>query len=451
MRHEPLDTNGGNNLSIPDNIQTLWARLEHTQQAVEDRDHHVHSLNTQLNEILQALTALQRSHQLLQDAVRLNNQEVDEEIATLRSQLDFLRGERHSTPTLSAIFATADPNQQSPPILASPTPQVATIPNPIVSNTSEPNLKPAKPDAWDGTERDAKPFRNRVLNYLGSFSGTALSKQVVFVLSLTTHAKSQSWTNTRQDWLANSPARLPPTIPELLEDFVREFGDRNAAVSAQHWIDTTFQGRRTVAQFNNDWLAKVDEAGYTDTLPLVSRYLGHLNKTVQDAILALDTMPSGLDAMMSAALDREAHLIRKAGLMPVMRSFQGFSTPQRPTSSTPTNNPSTHPSTTPTGTTSRFGNLASLAPPKIPKELTDADLIAVMTKPFTSTKGNDSLRAKMLSNKVCLVCRWHKSHATGCPRGTGHARGTDTTTSHQTAFVEEVKEEEGTDFLHGGL
>ena len=270
---------------------------------------------------------------------------------------------------------------------------------------------------WDGTDRDAKPFRNRVLNYFGSFSGTAFSKQVVFVLSLTTHAKSQSWTNTRQDWLANNPAQLLPTIPELLEDFVREFGDQNAAISAQHWIDTMFQGRRTVAQFNNDWLAKVDEAGYTDTLPLVSHYLGHLNKTVQDAILDLDSMPSGLDVMMSAALDCEAHLIQKAGLVPIMRSFQGFSMTPRPTSSTPSN-PPTHPSTT--GTTSRFGNLASLAPPKIPKELMDMDLIAIMTKPFTSTKGNDTLRAKMLSNKVCLVCCWHKSHATGCPRGTEH-------------------------------
>ena len=114
----------------------------------------------------------------------------------------------------------------------------------------------------------------------------------------------------------------------------------------------TFQGWRTVAQFNNDWLAKVDEAGYTDTLPLVSRYLGHLNKMVQDAILALDTMPLGLDTMMSAMLDREAHLIWKAGLLPVMHSFQGFSTPQRPTSSTPMNNPPTHPSTMPTSTTS---------------------------------------------------------------------------------------------------
>jgi len=79
-------------------------------------------------------------------------------------------------------------------------------------------------------------------------------------------------------------------------------------------------------QFNNDWLAKVDEAGYTDILPLVSHYLGHLNKTVQDANLALDSMPSGLDAMMSAVLDHEAHLIRKAGLVPIMHSFQGFST-----------------------------------------------------------------------------------------------------------------------------
>ena len=256
----------------------------------------------------------------------INDQEVDEEIATLRSQLDFMRDKHPPTPNLS-IFATADANQP-PSLPTSPHLQVAAIPNPTVSSTAKPNLKPVKPDAWDGTDRDAKPFRNRVLNYLGSFSGTAFSKQVVFVLSLTTHVKLQSWTNTHQDWLTNNPSRLPLTIAGLLEDFIREFGDRNTAISAQHWIDTTFQGRRSVAQFNNDWLAKVDGAGYTDTLPLVSRYLGHLNKMVQDAILALNTMPSNLDAMMSAALDHEAHLIRRAGLVPVMRSFQGFSTPQ---------------------------------------------------------------------------------------------------------------------------
>ena len=184
----------------------------------------------------------------------------------------------------------------------------------------------------------------------------------MFVLSLTTHAKSQSWTNTRQDWLANAPNRLPTTIASLLDDFVREFGDRNAAISAQHWLDTTWQGRRSVTQFNNDWLAKVEEAGYTDTLPLVSRYLGHLNKGVQDAILALDTMPMGLDRMMSAALDREAHLIQKAGLVPVMRGFQGISTSQRTNLTTSTSSPTnTNPNST-TTTPPRFG---VLAPPQI--------------------------------------------------------------------------------------
>ena len=133
--------------------------------------------------------------------------------------------------------------------------------------------------------------------------------------------------NTCQDWLANNPARLPPTIMMLLDDFIREFGDRNTAISAQHWLDTTSQGRRSVAQFNNDWLAKVEEAGYTDTLPLVSRYLGHLCKPVQEVILALDMMPIGLDKTMSTALDQEANLICKAGLILVMRSFHGISSP----------------------------------------------------------------------------------------------------------------------------
>jgi len=44
------------------------------------------------------------------------------------------------------------------------------------------------------------------------------------------------------------------------------------------------------------------------------------------------------------------------------------------------------------------------------------DLVAVMMKLFTSTKGTDALWTKMTINKICLVCQWHKSHATGCPR-----------------------------------
>jgi len=189
----------------------------------------------------------------------------------------------------------------------------------------------------------------------------------------------------------NSPDCLPSNIPALLENFVWEFGDRNATISTQHWIDTTFQGRRSVAQFNNNWLAKVDKAGYTDTLPLVSYYLGHLNKVVQDAILALNTMPLGLEMTISAALDRKAHLIRKAGLVPVIPSFQGIPPSQCMIPSTPMTSPTHQSTSTPTSSTSWFANLTSLAPLKIPKELTDSDLIAVMMEPFTSTKGNDAL------------------------------------------------------------
>jgi len=59
MFHEPLNTNGGNQLSIPGNIQALWTQMKHTQQAVEDCNCHIHTLNTQLNELLQAFTTLQ--------------------------------------------------------------------------------------------------------------------------------------------------------------------------------------------------------------------------------------------------------------------------------------------------------------------------------------------------------------------------------------------------------
>jgi len=103
------------------------------------------------------------------------------------------------------------------------------------------------------------------------------------------------------------------------------------------------------------------------------------------------------------------------------------------------------------GSTSQFGNLASLAPPRIPKEVMDTDLIAIMTKPFTSTKGNNTLQTRMMSNRICLVCCWHRSHTTGYPRGTEHTQGMEATTTTLTASIEEVKEEEGTGFLHRGL
>jgi len=105
-------------------------------------------------------------------------------------------------------------------------------------------------------------------------------------------------------------------------------------------------------------------------------------------------MPLGLDETMSAALDWEANLIHKAGLIPVMQSFQGVSSPYHPNA------------------TSCFVNLTL---PNIPKDITDKDLVATMFKPFVSTKGNDTLCSKMLANQICLICRWHKSHATGCP------------------------------------
>jgi hypothetical protein len=113
----------------------------------------------------------------------------------------------------------------------------------IPSNAhSESILKPLKPDAWNGRQDDVKPFRNCVINYLTSFSGTSLSKQLLFILSLTTHSKASSWTNTRHDWLANDPDRLPQSATRLLDSFVQEFGDRNAALTAQQWLKITFQG-----------------------------------------------------------------------------------------------------------------------------------------------------------------------------------------------------------------
>jgi len=439
LSHEPLDTNSGNLLSLPDNVRALWTQIGHLQQIIESHDRCIHAIELQFNEVLQTLVALQLSHQNLQDTVRHSHQEVDEEVAALWSQLNFVR-ERHP-------IAAQIPALTIMPGPGSPIPPAATSQVPVTSNTTEPNLKPAKPEAWNGTKRDAKPFRNQVLNYLGSFSGAPLSKQVIFILSLTTHAKSQSWTNTRQDWLANNPAHLPPTIMMLLDNFVREFGDCNAAISAQHWLDMMSQGHRSVAQFNNNWLAKVEEAGYTDTLPLVSHYLGHLCKPVQEAILALDMMPIGLDKTMSAALDRKANLIRKAGLIPVMQSFQGVLSPYRPNTTTLTTlSPSNMTSSLPNAT-SCFVNLA---PPNIPKDITDKDLVAAMSKPFASTKGNDTLRSKMLANRICLICRWHKSHATGCPRATEHARAADTMVLPSTATLEEVKEDE-MDFFNRGL
>jgi len=373
--------------------------------------------------------------------IRCDALEVDEGITALHSQLDSLREWPPAPPSpILSLALTPDSGGPLSGIL-SPMPTLrATAP------PGELNLKPAKPEAWNSSKHNAKPFRNWVLNYLESFAGTAFSKQVVFVLSLTMHTKSQSWTNTHQDWLGNTPARLLHSVTVLLDDFVWKFSDRNAAISTQHWINTTSQGQWSVAQFNNDWLVKVEEVGYMDTLLLVSRYLGHINKTIQEAILALDVMPVGLEATMLATLDREAYLIWKAGLVPVMCSFQGISSNVQNNSFTP---PRPSPSTT-ASTTNMSSRFVTLTLPKISKKVTDLDLIVAMTKPFTSTKGNEALCSKMLANRICLLCRWYKGHATGCPWGTEHTWVTDMT-SPTSSMIEEVKEEEGSDFLNRGL
>jgi len=196
----------------------------------------------------------------------------------------------------------------------------------------------------------------------------------------------------------------------LLDDFMQEFGDCNAAISAQHWLDTTLQGCRFVAQFNNDWLAKVEEAGYTDTLLLISRYLGHLCKPVQDAILALDMMPAGLDKTMSAALDWEANLIQKTGLILVVQNLQGGILSAYHSNPTTPNTPSlSNAMSSSSNTISCFVNLTL---PKIPKDVTDMDLVAAMSKLFVLTKGDDTLHSKMLANRICLICRISTSDGT---------------------------------------
>ena len=198
-------------LSLPDNVRALWTQIGHLQQIIKGCDRHIHSIELQFNNVLQALAALQLSHQTLQDTVHHGHQDINEEVTALWSQLNV--PQEQPPITAPTLIITPSPGN--------PIPSVTSTQTPITSNTPEPNLKPAKPEAWNRTECDAKPFRNRVLNYLGSFSGTLLSKQVVFILSLTTHAKFQLWTNTRQDWLANNPTHLLPTIMMLLDDFMQ--------------------------------------------------------------------------------------------------------------------------------------------------------------------------------------------------------------------------------------
>ena len=69
LSHKPVDSVGGNHLTIPNNIRALWIQIEHAQQAIEDRDRQIHTLNIQLNGVLQVLMDLQSSYQTLQDTV----------------------------------------------------------------------------------------------------------------------------------------------------------------------------------------------------------------------------------------------------------------------------------------------------------------------------------------------------------------------------------------------
>jgi len=218
VSHEPLNMNGRNLLSLPDNVCALWTQIGHLQQVIEGRDHRIHSIELQFNNVLQTLASQQLSHQSLQDTVHCGHQDVDEEVMALQSQLDVLREQPPITAPMLVI-------KLSP---GNPVPSVTSTQAPITSNTPKPNLKPL--NRKPGIELSATPS----LNYLESFSGAPLLKQVIFALSLMTHAKSQSWMNTCQDWLANNPTCLPPTIMMLLDNFVREFRDYNAAISTQH-------------------------------------------------------------------------------------------------------------------------------------------------------------------------------------------------------------------------
>ena len=78
------------------------------------------------------------------------------------------------------------------------------------------------------------------------------------------------------------------------------------------------------------------------------------------------------------------------------------------------------------------------------KPISSKDLVSVITKPFTSTKRNNMLQAKMLSNKICLVCH-------GMPKRDGVHPWDGHHDHPQMASIEEVKDEKGMGFLHGGL
>lgn len=134
---------------------------------------------------------------------------------------------------------------------------------------------------------------------------------------------------------------------------------------------------------------------------------------------------------MAAAVSREAYLIKERARKQILQG-------KKPSPS------STSPKTTtnPPPATKRTA-LSSLARPVFPKDATDPDLVKVMTAPFETTKDNPNLRKKMAAAGICFICRWRRSHASGCPSEVVMARATEQ--------VEEVKESGPLGFGKGEL
>jgi len=137
ISHDPVDPSDGNHLSIPDNMRALWTQIDSLQGAIAIQDQ-------QLNGALQALAALQTSHQNLQNTVRQDVQEAEEEIMTLCYQLKSLR---ERAPALM-------PPTPSPASTSIPQLLLNTHPTKPRAPSSEPNLKPSKPDCccWLGSD-----------------------------------------------------------------------------------------------------------------------------------------------------------------------------------------------------------------------------------------------------------------------------------------------------------
>jgi len=122
---------------------------------MEDHNYHVHSLNTQLNKILQALTALQQSHQLLKTWSGLTTKKLIKTLLPYILNLTFYEvNVTQPQPSQLSLQWQTPTNNHLP---SSPVQPPKLPSSPIQSPRTPPNLTSNQPSQMHGTVPSMMP------------------------------------------------------------------------------------------------------------------------------------------------------------------------------------------------------------------------------------------------------------------------------------------------------